>query len=258
MKTAEARRGGHVRGFLFAVVPMLCALPGTVAAQHPPSSVHGCGAAMPDEGARLRVRCLTDVLLSANGATDDAVVASALDGLRSLRERASPAADAISQLLSHRSPLFRDRDKRLVVRLRAYVLLTLSDIGVPPSAQPALLDIVAHVDERMSALEIGAAVRAVRSLSARGCVFAPYLIGMLATRITEEEFSLERYEPVFPPHEATTIQLEVVRALGQVCVPQDHTAVDALRRFAGHRGDSLDRRVVEEARATLTRIGEAP
>ena len=39
-----------------------------------------------------------------------------------------------------------------------------------------------------------------------GFEFAPYLLGLLAGRLSEDEFSLERYEPQFPPHEASRAQ----------------------------------------------------
>src|SRR4029079_15424645 len=105
----------------------------------------------------------------------------------------------------------------LVIRLRAYVMVTLSEIGFPASALPALLDTLAHLDERLMSLEVGAAARAVGSLGPRGRDFAPYLPDTLPQRLSEEEFSLERYEPQFPLEQATTIQLEAVRSLGRVC-----------------------------------------
>ena len=52
----------------------------------------------------------------------------------------------------------------------------LGEIGFPASALTALLEALANVDERMTALEVGAAARAVRSLGARGHEFAPYLL----------------------------------------------------------------------------------
>ena len=143
----------------------------------------------------------------------------------------------------------------LVVRLRTYILVTLSEIGFPSSALPALLDSLAHVDPRMTASEVGAAVRAVGSLGPRGREFAPYLLGTIAERFSEEEFSLERYEPQFPPHEATTVQLEAVRALAQVCSAEDRQILEVLRYLAQDRGPGeLDRRVVREAQSALELI----
>lgn len=205
--------------------------------------------------AAATVPALSDLLARSDGATDHLLLASGLDVLRSLGPRAAPAAETLSSLLPHRHKLYKGRDKLLVVRLRAYILVTLSEIGFPSSALPALLDTLAHVDERMTALEVGAAVRAAGSLGARGCELAPYLLDTLAERLSEEEFSLERYEPQFPPHEATTVQLEAIRSLGRVCSAEEQQVLTTLRQFAEDRGQGgLDPRATREAQRALKLI----
>jgi hypothetical protein len=197
---------------------------------------------------------LCDLLACSDGATDDIVIASALNVLRSLRSQAAPAAETLSGLLPHRCKLYRERDKILVVRLRAYILVTLNEIGFPSSALPVLLDTLAHLDERMSPIEVGAAVRAVGSLGPRGREFAPYLLDAIAQRVSPEEFSLERYEPQFPPTEATTVQLEAVRSLGRICSADDGKVVATLRQIVDSGGDSFDPRLPGEARRALDHI----
>lgn len=202
--------------------------------------------------AAAAVPALSDLLARSDGATDHRLLASALDVLRSLGPRAAPAAETLSRLLPHRHKLYEGRDKLLVIRLRAYIVVTLSDIGFPSSALPALLDTLAHVEERMTALEIGAAARAAGSLGPRGCELAPYLLETLALRLSEEEFSLERYEPQFPPQEATTIQLEAIRSLGRVCSAEDQDVLTALRQFAEDGGQGgMDPRATREAQIAL-------
>lgn len=139
----------------------------------------------------------------------------------------------------------------LVVRLRAYVFVTLSEIGFPASALPVLLDTLAHVDERLTVMEVAAAARAAGSLGTRGRQFAPFLLQTLSVRVGDEEFSLERYEPQFPPQEATTVRLEVVRSLARICSPDDQQALTALRDLAEDRGRGLDPRLVTEARRAI-------
>jgi len=205
--------------------------------------------------AAVATQALCDLLTRSDGATNHVLIASALDVLRSLGPRAAPAAETLSGLLPHRSKLYTGRDKLPVVRLRAYIVVTLSEIGFPSSALPALLDSLAHVDERMNAMEAGAAARAVRALGPSGCSLAPYLLDALNQRVGEEEFSLERYEPQFPPHEATTIQLEAVRSLGEVCAAKDLEVVTALRELAGAHGQAgPDPRVAREAQRALENI----
>ncbi|HYI07876.1 MAG TPA: hypothetical protein VEK57_02290 [Thermoanaerobaculia bacterium] len=186
------------------------------------------GSASSDQNLRSALTLLTH----ADGHTDHLQLAAALDALRALRHDAAPAAETLSALLPHRSRLYEDRDKTLVIRLRSYILVTLSEIGYPESAMPALFDILAHVDERMTALEVGAAVRAAGSLGPRGRELASYLLDTLADRFAGEEFSLDRYDSDFPPAEATTVYVETIRALGRICSAEDAGILAALNRFA--------------------------
>jgi hypothetical protein len=196
------------------------------------------------------LRSHIDFLARADGATDDYEVAAALDALRAMGKKAAPAAETLSALLLHQAKLYRDRDKLLVVRLRAHILVTLSEIGVPESAEWALYDTLAHGDERLTARELGAAARAVRSLGARGRDLAPFLVETLTLQRAEEEFSLERYAADYPPSEATTAQLEAVRALAAVA--NDDETLHALRQLASN--EAGDRRAIAEARQAVETI----
>lgn len=199
-----------------------------------------------------------DLLARSDGTTDDAAVVAALDELRSLGPRASPAAETLSALLPHNARLYRERDKFLVVRLRAYIMVTLSDIGFPDSAMPALLDTLVNLDERMSPVEIGAAARAAGSLGAGGRQFAPYLLEILEKRISPEQFSLERFDQRFPEREATTVQVEAIRALARICSAEDRQVIERLRTVAADPGGgyTLDAAAPAEARRALAAIGE--
>ena len=50
-------------------------------------------------------------------------------------------------LLSERSHLYRNREKGWVHPLRAYILVTLADIGVPAGAKPYILDFLTNSDK---------------------------------------------------------------------------------------------------------------
>lgn len=217
--------------------------------------------ASPAAAAKRPLRALTDFLARSDGATDHLAIAAALDELRAMKSKAAPAAETLSALLPHRAKLYRDRDKAEVVRLRAYIVLTLSEIGYPESAEWALFDILANADDRISAREVGAAARATRSLGRRGRALAPHLIDALSlTWLSEDEFSLERYAPDFPAGEATTIQVEAVRALASVAAPDDAEVLRVLRQLSEDRsGEAVDRRVAAAARrAVETLAGGAP
>lgn len=217
--------------------------------------------AAPVIAAKRSLRELTSFLSRSDGTTDHLAVAAALDELRAMGKRAAPAAETLSALLAHRAPLYRDRDKSEVVRLRAYVLVTLSEIGFPASAEWALFDTLAHVDDRITAREIGAAARAARSLGPRARDLAPHLLDALNLAILgEEELTLERYAPDVPANEATTIQIEVVRALGAIAAHDDAAVLGTLRQLSdGRSGEPLDPRFVNEVRRAVKTIeGAAP
>lgn len=198
------------------------------------------------------ISCLTKVLITSDGGTDHEKLAATLDALRVQGSFAAPASETVSRLLSHRSPIYQNRDKAIVERLRTHILVTLSEIGVPESTREAILDLVAHVDPRTMPAQIGATARTIRSLGAQGREFSPHLVALLASDQSREQFSLERYSPQFRPEESTTIHLEVVRALGSVGTAQDKLVVDVLRATI-NRAD-VDPRVAREARVALAKL----
>ena len=198
---------------------------------------------------------LRKALASCDASTDDTRIVQLLDSLRSLGSQAAPARDTVSAMLNHRHPIYTERDKSLVTRLRTHLFLTLSDIGTPDSAAMPLLDVLAHFDVRMNPAEAAAAVRAAGALDHRGRRFARYLLAMLDEPVAEQEFSLARYEPRFTPAEATTLKIEVVRSLGRLSTPSDTAVLERLRTLvsAGTR-PGADRRVGEHALAAIRRI----
>ena len=203
---------------------------------------------------------LVRLLLSADGQTDHRILAAVLDLIRAKGYQAEGLAEVLSSLLSHQAAIYQERDKWQVLRLRAYLFATLSDIGFPDSALPMLVDALAYVDERMSAVEFGAAVHAVGGLGEKGRPFIPFLLRTVTERFAEEEFSLERYEAAYPPEEATTVQLEVAKALAAVCTPADEEALTTLRSVASGSGTDApwDPRFVAAAAEAVRRIEAKP
>jgi protein SCO1/2 len=211
--------------------------------------------AAPDD-ALHSLASVESLLAHSDGATDDLLVAAALDVIRGLGPRAQSAGATLSALLSYRAAIYHDRDKLISSRLRAYVFATLSDIGVPEAAEPALLDALAHVDERMVPLEVGAAARAVGTLGARGDAFKDYLVSVLSTRISEEEFTLAHFESRFTPDQSTTIQIEALRALGRIADRDDAQARNVLRGFAQlPESSGADPRAIAAAKRAENLVG---
>lgn len=210
------------------------------------------GAAIADLGANSP---LARILESTDRHTDHRVIAGLLDVVRSQGGNARHLAQIVSRLLPHQADVYQGRDKWHVLRLRAYTFVTLSEIGFPDSAIPMLVDALAYVDERMSAVEFGAAARTVGALGARGRPFIPYLVSTIGEGFAEEEFSLKRYEAEFPRAEATTVQIEAVRSLGAVATAEDDEVLTVLHAIVDARaGSTLDPRLVQEATGALQAI----
>lgn len=194
-------------------------------------------------------------LQSADGRMDHRVVAALLDRIRLRAADTALPADDVASLLRHEHPLYRDRDRWEVVRLRAHVITTLSAIGFPASAMPLLEDSLMFVDERLAPVELGSAVRAAAGLGPRARRFLPGMMQVVGERFADEEFSLERYGVDFPPEEATTVQIELLRAAGFIALPGDAdtlATLDAITRAP--LANSLDPRAVTAAREALERI----
>ena len=197
---------------------------------------------------------LTKILRGSDGSTDYRQILATLDALRGLGAAAQPAAEAASALLPYRAAVYRQRDKQISLRLRTYLFATLADIGVPESAEPAVLDALANFDERLEPGELGAAARTAGALGPRGSPFAPYLVSLLSTRLSEEQFTLARYSLQFAPSESTTVQIEALRALGAVAERGDPSVIEALEHFTQTAQAGLDPRAVQAARDAIGRI----
>jgi protein SCO1/2 len=198
---------------------------------------------------------LTRLLRGSDGFTDYHLILAALDALRGLGAAARPAAESVSALLPYRAAIYRQRDKQISLRLRTYLFATLADIGVPESAEPAVLDVLANFDERVEPGELGAAARAAGALGARGAPLAPYLVSLLSTRLSEEQFTLVNHGLQFAPSESTTVQIEALRALGNVADCYDSSVLEALEHFTGAAdADGFDPRAVQAARTAAGRI----
>ncbi|GJL54191.1 MAG: hypothetical protein NPIRA02_13230 [Nitrospirales bacterium] len=196
---------------------------------------------------------LCAALRRANGQTASFLIAAYLDALRTIGRAADSASETISDLLSYRSVIYADRDTLDVLRMRAYLLVVLSDIGAPESSYPYILDALAHVDEQLLAYEAAAAARVAGSIGPRARPFVPYLLRALGKRTAEEEFSLERFDPIFPREEATTFQIEAIRALVQIQPVDDPDVIHVLTKLSTASAPfaHLDSRLFSEARRAL-------
>jgi hypothetical protein len=170
-------------------------------------------------------------LRQANGATDEREVAKHLEALRVIGVKASNVAESVAELLNESSPLYRDRDKHEVMRLRAYVFVVLSEVGIPSSALPLIVDALANSDDEMG-YYFAAAARAAGSLGPRARPLIPHLCAGMQRYYHRDEFSLERYNPNYPQEEATTVQAEAITALSQISATSNKAVVELLNSYA--------------------------
>ena len=170
-------------------------------------------------------------LRQANGATDEREVAKQLEALRAMGPTDSSVAESVAELLNESSPLYRDRDKHEVMRLRAYVFVVLSEIGIPSSALPLIVDALANSDDEMG-YHFAAAARAAGSLGPQARSLIPHLCAGMQRYYHRDEFSLERYNPDYPQEEATTVQAEAITALAQISATSDTAVVELLNSYA--------------------------
>jgi len=178
-----------------------------------------------------QAKAIADALRQADGASDEREVARQLEALRAMGPRASSVAESVAELLNESSPLYRDRDKHEVMRLRAYVFVVLSDIGIPSSALPLIVDALANSDDEMG-YHFAAAARAAGCLGQRARPLIPHLCAGMQRYYHRDEFSLERYNPDYPEEEATTVQGEAITALAQISATSDTVVVKLLNSYA--------------------------
>lgn len=198
---------------------------------------------------------LVQLLSLSDATTDHRVIAGLLERIR-LRQVVDPViAELLARFLPHQHPIYQDRDRWHVIRLRAYLIATLTDIGFPDSGLPWLADSLIFIDERMAAIEVGSAVRAAGTLGEEGRQFLPTMLRMLGMQFSEEEFSLSRYDMNFPQQEATTVQLEVLRAVTRIGRGSDGDLLTTLRAIAHSPAHSpLDPRAKAAAEQALRQV----
>ena len=191
-------------------------------------------------------------LLSCNRHTDHKTIAGIVTGVRNSGIHSAHISEILSSMLPYQAEIYQDRDKWEVLRLRAYILLTLGETGFPESAFPTLADVLGYVDERMKVVELGAAIKVVGNLGVKGSQFGESMISAYNRVFCDEEFSLKRYELNFSKDEATTVQIEIVSALGKICNKKDDYAIKFLHSVLVSSGEfGFDKRVKTEAQRSL-------
>jgi len=179
---------------------------------------------------RIAANALMAQLRMFDGRTAHFEVAECLETLGHLGESgAGHCAEELSVFLGERSQLYKERDRYEVNRLRSFMMLTLSRLGGHEAASSSIIDQLVNSDRPYAR---AAAARVVGHLGSNGKIAIPQLIAMAGLHGSDAVFSLERYNQFdFPESEATTEQLEAIRALGRLG-PLSRAAIPLLTRLA--------------------------
>jgi hypothetical protein len=152
---------------------------------------------------------------------------------------AHPAAENLVELLDERSTLFQNRDELLLHHLRAYLLATLSDIGVPKDSMPYIIDGLANSDDRMAQV-FAAAARAAAALGPEAAEVVPLLMRALEPEFVDRPVASDLSARMpHPKGPNTSPRFEAIKAL-QSMGSAAAEALPLLRKIAeepAHRED---------------------
>lgn len=139
-----------------------------------------------------------------------------LEVIKGLGPEGREAAPMILSLLSERALVYRNRDKFNVHYLRAFMLLTLSEIEVPDEAAPFIIDALANSDGSMVHLYAAAAQAAVK-LPGIWQQSLPFLTRALSPDFADHPLTFESYYAAFSrTGQYTCARIEAIRALGAI------------------------------------------
>ena len=191
-------------------------------------------------------------------------IAAYCGALRPLGTNAASASRAVLALLPEESPIYRDLRKHEAYELRAWLLVTLAEIGVPMEALPFVLDGLANTEDEMPQL-FAAAARAAAALGPAAKDTVPFLLRPLKGAVKDTFINFTSFgEHASRTRNYTTCQVEALRALARIGRPAEPAVPlieDFLRRDLPdfdhpnrlHRAPNLR----AEANAALAAIKEA-
>ena len=118
----------------------------------------------------------------------------------------------LTELLHEDHPLYDQRGAATAVRMRGWILFTLSKVGVSDEALKFVLE---ELDTGVDAYLVAAAARAIRAYPTPSSSFAPFLMRAITNiRFKDDPVAFEEYGEFFSDTEETTPLHEVFEALG--------------------------------------------
>jgi HEAT repeat protein len=157
-------------------------------------------------------------------------IAGYLDNLRRIGVDQEGAGEALLALLDERALIYQNRRKSEVLHLRAYILLTLTDMHAVSKAAPYVAEFLANSDRQMTyTYAVGA--YAASKLGPDAKIFVPLLVRALEPTFEDAELSLGTFHAPITPATRTSARIESMRAL-QLIGPEASAAVPLLQDLA--------------------------
>jgi HEAT repeat protein len=181
---------------------------------------------------------LAGALARADNRIPDKQIGPYLEALKSIGPTQSSGSETLVSLLSEQSPIYKNRSEYVAHHLRAFILATLAEIGVPKTALPYILDSLANSDDRRADM-FAAAARAAGKLGPEAALAVPFLLRALKGDILNGRFSFDSFLNHAVNLPTTSCRIETLRALAQIG-PSAKEALpvldDFMRRYDPHDG----------------------
>lgn len=206
---------------------------------------------------------LIQFLQNADGGVSIVELDHHLRAIAAIGPQAQAATPVLLDMLDLHSPLYRERrDEFMIDSLRAFLLLTLIEIGTPDEAMPHILDGLTNTHPSSVHL-LAASARAAGSMGPRAAQAVPHLMeivrpgsGVASINFVNLDRTLfPRKEPL---DEISSVHLEAVRALERIgpvaadAIPVLESYIEEGRDPARHTG--LHPSIKEAARRAIDAI----
>lgn len=179
---------------------------------------------------------LTAALKRLDSSCTTAQIVAYLDPLRKAGLLANGAAETIIQLMDERALVFKERRKPEVHRLRAYMLLTLADIGAARISIKYVVESLANSDKEMG-FNFAVAAHAAGTLGAEAYELTPLLVRALKVDFADTPMTLESYFAPLTPTTTTSGRIEAIRALAKIG-PRANDAIPLLEALTATNPES--------------------
>ena len=161
----------------------------------------------------------------------------------------------LTDLLQEDHPVYDQRSAAAIVRMRGWILVALTSIGL---TDDALLFVLEELDTGRDAYLVAAASRALRSYPKPVAAFAPFVMRAIANiRYHDDYVAFERYGEYATSSTGTTPLRELLATLVWLG-PQAHDVLPELEDLHANRGGGFSNQLLLEINRALKAISQHP